>query len=292
MLLDCIDHVVVPVSNLEAAAAPYERLGLNLTPKTVHANIGTENRVFMVGQGHNDFFLELLGIRDRTEMEAAGRTRYLAAAEAGSGIARVMVGVTGIAGAVEKLRAAGVQTEIESVHEASGRKICDVAPIEDIPQLGFAMGLVEYTQDRAAQHERRAAAGRFDHGFPLKRADHFATIVTDLDAATRFWVDVLQVPVFGEVRGPGIIIQQMKVGDSIIELLAADGPESRLQGRPPGLSSMVAWEVPVLDDAVALARERGFAPSEPAKGILPGTRVATIPGSELAGVGMQLLEYV
>ena len=55
---------------------------------------------------------------------------------------------------------------------------------------------------------------------------------------------------------------------------------------------MVAWEVASLDDAVSLARERGFTVPDPNPGILPGTRVATIPATELAGVGMQLLEYV
>jgi hypothetical protein len=84
----------------------------------------------------------------------------------------------------------------------------------------------------------------------------------------------------------------MKIGDAIVELLGPDSPESPLASRPPGLSSMAAWEVGDLDAAVALARERGFTPSEPATGVLPGTRVATIPGAELSGVGMQLLEYV
>jgi hypothetical protein len=55
---------------------------------------------------------------------------------------------------------------------------------------------------------------------------------------------------------------------------------------------MVAWEVDDLDAAVSLARDRGFTPSDPTLGILPGTRTATIPAAELAGVGMQLLEYV
>ena len=47
-----------------------------------------------------------------------------------------------------------------------------------------------------------------------------------------------------------------------------------------------------LDDAVSTARDLGFSPNDPAKGVLPGTRVATIPAAEMSGVGMQLLEYV
>ena len=55
---------------------------------------------------------------------------------------------------------------------------------------------------------------------------------------------------------------------------------------------MCAFEVADLDTAVATARALGFGPNEPANGILPGTRVATIPAGEMSGVGMQLLEYV
>jgi hypothetical protein len=56
---------------------------------------------------------------------------------------------------------------------------------------------------------------------------------------------------------------------------------------------MAAWEVEgPLDDAVGLARERGFTVSDPEAGVIPGTRRASIPAGELGGVGMQLLEYV
>jgi catechol 2,3-dioxygenase-like lactoylglutathione lyase family enzyme len=290
-MLTCIDHVVVPVSDLEAAAAPYERLGLNLTPRMAHAGIGTENRVFMVGGGGSDFYLELLGIRDEAEVRAAGRAGYIVAKD--KGIARVMLGVDGLAAAVANLQSHGIDTPMQPVSDSTGRKICDVAPLEGLGGLGFDGALIEYADDRAAQHARREAAGRFKHDFPLKRIDHMATMIADLPVATKFWADVLGVPVFGEVRAPGMIIQQMKVGDAMMEFLAADGPDSRLAGRRPGLASMVAWEVQGrLDEAVALARERGLTPSEPANGVLPGTRVCTIPGTELAGVAMQLLEYV
>ncbi len=288
-MLTCIDHVVVPVSDLDAAAAAYERLGLTLTPRATHIGIGTENRVFMVAGG-NDFYVELLGFRDEAAVRAAGRASYLAAVD--KGIARVMLAVEDIAAAVAGLKAKGIETPIQEVADARG-KICDVAPLEGVAGLGFDGALIQYVGTREARHERRAAAGLFKHDFPLKRPDHMATMIADLPVATKFWAEALGVPVFGEVRAPGMIIQQMKVGDVVMEFLGADGPESRLAGRPPGLASMVAWEVEGrLDEAVALARERGFTPSEPANGVLPGTRVCTIPGTELAGVAMQLLEYV
>jgi hypothetical protein len=49
--------------------------------------------------------------------------------------------------------------------------------------------------------------------------------------------------------------------------------------------------VPDLDAAVRQARAAGFTAPDPAPGVLPGTRVATIRGPELAGVNLQLLQY-
>jgi hypothetical protein len=55
---------------------------------------------------------------------------------------------------------------------------------------------------------------------------------------------------------------------------------------------MASWEVPDLDDAVRHGRMAGFTVPDPDGGPLPGTRIATIPGTELAGVNLQLLQYV
>ncbi|MEP6870994.1 MAG: VOC family protein [Anaerolineaceae bacterium] len=288
MLVTSLDHVVVPVSSLADASRPYEKLGLVLTPQAAHQGIGTENRAFFAGSGA-DFYVELLGIRDRAEAESAGRTLYLDRMD--SGIARLMLEVTAIHDVVAQLDKRGIATEVSAVMAGDGRKICDVAPIDGVAALGFALGLVEYGESPSERHSRRVQAGRFAHTFPLKRLDHLAAITPDLDRATRFWTDVLEVPVFGEVRGGGMIIRQMKMGDAIFELLGPDGPGSRLHSRPAGIVNMCAFEVPNLDQAVSSARELGFSPNDPANGLLPGTRVATIPANEIAGVGMQLLEY-
>ncbi len=291
-VIERIDHVVVPVSDLAGAAAPYERLGLQLTPPLRHNGLGTENRVFFVGASpKQSFFLELLAIHDRDEARAAGRTLYLDAIDRGGGIARVMLATPGIAQEVDRLQQQGIDTAIDEVWSGE-RKICDVAPLERIEQMAIDAGLVQYAEADVEAFERRRASGRFTHDFQLKRLDHLATIAPDIEASTRFWSETLGVPVHGEIRGPGMIIRQLKIGDAILELLGPDGPDSRLGSRPPGLVSMVAWEVDDLDAAVATARERGFTAPDPATGILPGTRTATIPASELAGVAMQLLDYV
>ncbi len=292
-MIERIDHVVVPVPDLEGAAAAYERLGLSLTSPTRHTGLGTENRAFFVGlSAKQSFYLELLGIHDRREALAAGRAHYVDTLDRGGGLARVMLGTTGLPSEVDRLQQRGVNTSIEQVWSGE-RHICDVAPLESIATgLAATVGLVQYVEADRAAFDRRAAAGRFQHTFPLKRVDHLAAIAPDLEASCRAWSEALVVPVQGEVRGPGIIIRQLKIGDAILELLGPEAPDSPLASRPPGLASMVAWEVDDLDATVSLARDRGFTPNDPAPGILPGTRVSTIPAAELAGVAMQLLEYV
>ena len=294
MTIDWIDHVVLPVKSLEEASAAYERLGLTLTPVTRHAGLGTENRVFFVGDGTNDFYVELLAIHDRAAAEHQARAAmYVKALDDGRGLSRLMLGSSDLAGTVAQLAGKGVDTAIEPVSREGGAKICDVAPLEGATGIGMPAGVVQYVESREASHARRAGAGLFAHGFPLKRLDHLAAMAPDIETATRAWTDLLGVPVFGEIRAPGMIIRQLKMGDAILELLGPDAPESPMASRPAGIASMCAFEVAGrLDDAVALARERGFTPSEPRTGVLPGTRVATIPGTELSGVGVQLLEYV
>lgn len=293
MTIDWLDHVVLPVRSLEEAAASFSRLGCRLTPVTRHQGLGTENRTIFVGDGSNDFFIELLGIHDRAASLATGRgALYQQAIDEGRGIARLMLGTNDIAATAEAIRRSGTTLTLESVAREDGLKLCDVAPLEAVPALGLTAGLVQYTQPRAESHARRAADRRFEHTFPLKRLDHLAAMAPRLEETTAAWTTALGVPVSGEVRAPGMLIRQLTIGDAILELLGPDGPESRLHGRPAGLASMCAFEVPDIDGAVALARERGFTCPDANPGVLPGTRVTTIPGSELAGMSLQLLQYV
>src|SRR5262249_35556817 len=100
------------------------------------------------------------------------------------------------------------------------------------------------------------------------------------------------VPLAGEVTTPTMVIRQFRIGDAILELLGPASPDSPLHQRPSGLVSLASWEVDNLDAVVQQARAAGFHPSDPATGVLPGTRTATIPAQEMAGFTMQLLEHV
>lgn len=293
-MLDRIDHLVVPVPDLSAAAAAYERLGLVLTPLTEHKGVGTANRAAFVGTSAGNFsYIELLGITDRALLEGSSRAHYLEAADAGGGLSSIAFGTADLPVLVERLVTAGMTCDVREIHAADGRKLGDAAVVDTGGALPFAATLLQYPESWQARYDRSVAAGRFAHAFPLKRLDHLAAVSPDIEAATEFWSRTLGVAVAGEIRAPGMIIRQLQVGDAIFELLGPDGPDSRMAGRPAALASMAAWEVTGrLDDAVARARERGFTVSDPEPGVIPGTRRASIPAGELGGLGMQLLEYV
>lgn len=159
-------------------------------------------------------------------------------------------------------------------------------------QAGTDLVLVRHARSVQERHAAAEQAGLLGHALRLKRLDHLAAVAHDLEAKTRVWADILGVPVAGEVTTPAMMIRQLRIGDALLELLGPASPDSPLWKRPPGLVSMAAWEVSKLEEAVEQARQSGFAVPDAAAGVLPGTRTATIPGAELAGVNLQLLEYV
>lgn len=288
-MLRTIDHVVLPVPSLDAAAA-FERLGISLTPALRHAGQGTENRVFFTSSPAGEFYVELLAAFDEA---AAIRTMGdLAPLSDGEpGLQRVVFACEDIDGVRVRLETAGIEVAERTVSREDGTVIGRVlSPATSA--AGCRFGLIDYAEPPEVRLQRHGASGLYSHAFPLKRLDHLALIVHDLAAATSFWTDVLGVTVFGEVPRPGSIIRQMKVGDAIVELIAPTEAGSPLLERPEGLISMCAYEVTDMAKAVAMARAAGFTCADAGPGPLPGTRVTTIPGGELGGLGMQLVEYV
>ena len=251
MLLDAIDTLFADC-DLADVVPTYKRLGLRLTT-------GPNKARFAVGS------------------KPARVTVGLDPGSGGPGLSSVGLRVADVNAAASTLETLGV------VVLPSIRPLPAAAWIPDSAAGVDLMLLPSSIEDRSATDAENA--------FPLRRLDHLASVAHDLESTSRFWTDVLRVPVFGEVVTPTMIIRQFKVGDAIIELLGPASPDSPIHKRPPGLVSMAAWEVTDLAAAVAQARAAGFTVPDPATGVLPGTRTATIPAAELGGLAMQLLEY-
>lgn len=292
MVVDGLDHVVLAVPRLASAAERFERLGFVLSPVTAPPGLGTELRALILGEGSEHVYLELLAIRDDAEARRVpGREAELEAVARGGGLSRVFLRTNRLADAAERLRAAGALVAPSHVHRADGTPVASILAVSARERLGAAVALVEYATPAERLWQRREEQGLFAHRFPVRRLDHLAIIVDDLALATAAWRDLLGLEPCGEVTTPAMVIRQLDARNAVIELIAPTGPESPVAVRPRGLVSMVAVEVPDLDAAVALARERGFAVTDPSQGPLPRSRTATIPATELAGMALQLLEY-
>jgi hypothetical protein len=96
-----IDHAVVVVQDLDAAAANWKRLGFTMSPRGTHsAKMGSGNYTMMLGPD----YLELLGVLNETEHNAPTRAFI---ARRGEGIERIAFTTTDAAAGAEEIRALG-----------------------------------------------------------------------------------------------------------------------------------------------------------------------------------------
>jgi len=102
--LDRLDHVIVAVQDLDAAASAWRKLGLTLTPRGLHEGKGTGNHCIMFP----DSYVELLGIVDATGARGRLADSVRTRGEGGMGLAW---GADDADRACAALRAAGIHAE-------------------------------------------------------------------------------------------------------------------------------------------------------------------------------------
>ena len=102
--LSRLDHVVIAVRDLDAAAKTYRSFGFNLTPRGLHEGKGTGNHCFMFP----NTYIELLGVVDASGAEGRLAQRVKARGEGGIAIA---YGADDADKTCAALRAAGIDAE-------------------------------------------------------------------------------------------------------------------------------------------------------------------------------------
>ena len=288
-LYDGIDRVILPVSNLEAACAPFERLGLVLSPESRTDEPSTRARTLAVGGPDNLFSVEIMGIGDKARVGDTDFGRWLKTV-ADRGLSTIVLRVTDLAATLATLTERGVKATAQPLASPDGEKLGDYAVLPELPDAATGLMLLQPAQsgtDRLSHY-----LGSKTHALLLKRLDHLAAVAPDLDRSCEFWDKVLGVPTVGEVVSPAIVVRQLKIGDAILELLGPSSPDSPIRQRPPGLGSSCSFEVDDLEAAIAHIRAAGFEVPDSRVGTLPGTRVTTIPGGSVSGINLQLLQYV
>jgi methylmalonyl-CoA/ethylmalonyl-CoA epimerase len=130
----------------------------------------------------------------------------------------------------------------------------------------------------------------------MKRIDHIAIAVTDLDAAEAAYTHLLDLEWLGreEVESQKVLTSMFRVGVSRIELIAPTGDDSPiakfLQKRGSGIHH-ICFEVDDIDAEIARLKEQGarLLNETPTPGV-GGTRVAFLHPREAAGVLIELVQ--
>jgi catechol 2,3-dioxygenase-like lactoylglutathione lyase family enzyme len=292
MQYESFDSLLLPVTSFPSITHPHERLGLVIGPSTRPLDPGIEQRSFAVGDVANLFRVDFLAVDPEGLPMTPLGVRLTEAALEGTGPFGVVLRVTDLAATLKDLARQGVAPRSQGTWNEGGKVVGQMALLAEEERAATNLLLVQYTTTPKARHAAQTKAKLLAHTLPLRRLDHLAAITRDLEAQTRFWVEVLGVPLAGQVRTETLIIHQFKIGDAVLELLAPATPDSPLARRPPGLISMASWEVADLSAVVSQVRTAGFESTDPAPGALPRTHTATVAASELGGLTMQLLQYV
>ena len=224
----------------------------------------------------------------RIKKPAADRVLGDADAQPDGGVTLVMLRVTNLAEAVRELEGRGVSVTTRAFTNEAGETFATVAYLDSVQQGAVPLALVEAPAGGGVGVQADAAQAAQRLG--LKRFDHMAAFTPDLEATTAYWTDVLGIPKSGEVRSPMMIINQMRIGDGILELIGAASPDSPLASRPAGVGNNIAMEVADLDAAIAHARAAGFTPPDARPGVLPGmTFQAILLSPQLPSWGLKFL---
>jgi catechol 2,3-dioxygenase-like lactoylglutathione lyase family enzyme len=283
VLYEGIGRVLLPVSDLAAACAPFERLGLVVSAERRPLGRGIAIRTVPIGGPDNLFEIEIVG---KAEEPGPG---WVFDSAADRGLSTMVLRVTDMATALATLAERGVRATAHTILNPDGTKRIELAILPELPDAAVSLRLIQHYQ--SAEERMAEDFGGRQHATPLKRLDHLAAVAPDLERSCRFWDEVLGVPTVGEVVSPTVVVRQLKLGDAMFELLGPATPDSPIRKRPPGLNSMFSVEVPDLDAAVMHAEAAGFQIADRRIGTLPGTVVATIPGAQTSGLNVQLLQY-
>jgi catechol 2,3-dioxygenase-like lactoylglutathione lyase family enzyme len=285
------DHFMRATPDIETANQQMERLGLTASPPSPAADTGARYTVVTLGSHATDniMFVEYMSHDDRERAAADSRMDDIfPLLDAGGGMKALTFSTKDLdaAKAVLGEQPGGFRESITHLHDGQTVVTLNLGYVD---VAGCPMGLIWYPE---SFHETMAAMPTGRHDFPLKRVDHIAVLPPDLDAATRYWCDVLGLQQLDDIEASGFLIRRLQVGDMVIELLRSTSDNGPLAATPPGLLPVLACEVDDVAGCVELARARGFHPPDPAPGVLPGTLVSTIPGEETSGIVYQLLQYV
>ncbi len=269
-MLTAIDHVVIGVRDLDAAADRYARLLARMPSwRGEHPAFGTGSCLFRL----DNAYVELLSPVAEGALAAALDRRL---AERGDGLFALAFATDDAAAAALALRARGVKAT--DPHDGSGRDSTSGAVrhwrsvvLPETATRGLALFAIEHRSTDGALPR----AGRDDDA-PLFGIDHVVVSSADPDATAALFGDALGLRLALDRTFPerGLRLLFFRIGGVTLEVAARLGerPVAGADDRFFGLAYRAA-------DAEAARRRlarAGFDVSEVRDGHKPGTRVCTV----------------
>jgi catechol 2,3-dioxygenase-like lactoylglutathione lyase family enzyme len=284
-----LDHAILAVDDLTAAAATFTRLGFRVTPGGEHPNWGTHNSIVRFGLD----YLELLAIRDPEEAEQTGFgfpvLRYL---ERGEGWFGYAVGTDDATADAEEIARRGAEVE----GPFSGERMrpdgvllqwrtVGLGPPMARRAVPFLIQHLPGDSERLQRFELEGALG--GHPLGVRRLRSVTIAVRDLEAAERVYVDHLGLYPIGYEENTWLdaATAWLQLGNDLVILASPRSSSSpvaaELDVRGEGLFS-IEVEVDSLDAAVQHVTSAGFAVERAGTGRTVLLRPEQLHGGRLA----------
>jgi methylmalonyl-CoA epimerase len=268
-VIERLHHVAVVVPDADEALKFYrDTLGLEVTADQVM----TEQNVRGVLLSYGESEIEIL---EPTDTES-GVARFLASR--GSTLHHFCFSTPDIRAELERIKALG---DVELIDQEPRNGLAgEVAFIHPRSMHGV---LVELAQPRAGTSESSA-----------KGIDHIVARVADLDAAARQWERVLGLKLVNTIETPNSKIGQVQCGQVMLELIqpTPGSPQAeQLAQDGERAASMVAIDVPQIEDEVKRLRAAGVTLEDATPGVLPNSVRTSISADQAHGMSVQLISF-
>ena len=280
-----LDHVLIAVRGLAAAADAYAGLGFKVTPEGRHPGRGTHNRLMAFGPE----YLELIAVHDPSATPfRPSMTGFLGR---GEGLYMIALGTDDIDATASALRARGVTVG----DPVPGRRAGGAEPgyTWRSADLGRALPgsesfLIQHDQPAAERY--RHPPRPLEHPNLVSGIHHILLAVRDSDAAARAWQGALGVEFGPPDATGGALRRRLALGNCFVDLASPLGPGALAEflaaaGEGPFELALRTADIAAAAAAIGAAgRSRGPL-ADGADG-----RSLRIAGAAAAGVRLRLVE--
>lgn len=286
-----LDHVVIAVSDLDAATHDYTvLLGRSPSWRGAHPKYGTRNTLFRL----DNTYVELLGVSGRRgkgnwrgDLEASLERR-------GEGLFALALGTPDIDATAQEVRRRGLDIEKPAdghgIDSSTGaRRDWRNARVPVAGSRGVRIFFIEHKSPPDALPPAELAA---TDGTSAKRVDHLVVLSADMQAAQDFWSDSIGARLALDRTFPDrdMRIFFYRLGDITIEISGGARQTREGLGKPDRLWG-ISWHVDDIAATCERLRAAGIDVSDPRRGIKPGTLVATVRDGHTHGVATLLIEH-